>query len=230
MGTLIAGWIDAAASLLAAVLFFRFYSTATMARFYKKRWVMVVCGFLLLYSLIGIINAYRKYIQGRPPTRGELQEAMAANNALVTQDVVFTSPDGYTLVLPAGYAYTTYSSGPISLTAIKKHSQASAQSAIVVARQQGRGELASLIHETLQALKGKNSTYAFSSEASFSIGEKKAMRVTVDVEKEGVPVKGIFVFTKAGTTIYEFMMSCPASLFSQEFSEFEKVIRSVRLQ
>ncbi len=113
MGTLIAGWIDAAIAFLAAGLFFRFYYTATMARFYKKRWVMVVCCFLLLYSLIGSTNAYRKYVQGRPPTRGELQKAMAANNTFVTQDAVFTSPDGYTLVLPAGYAYTTYSSGPI---------------------------------------------------------------------------------------------------------------------
>ncbi len=84
------------------------------------------------------------------------------------------------------------------------------------------------MRDTLKSLKSKNSTYAFSSESSFSIGEKEAMRVTVDVEKEGAPVKGIFVFTKAGTTIYEFMMSCPASLFSQESSEFEKVIRSVR--
>ncbi len=230
MGTLIAGWIDAAISLLAAVLFFRFYSTATLAHFYKKKWVLVVCGFLLLYSLLGMTNAYRKYVQGRPPTKGQLQTAMATNSTLVTQDSVFTSPDGYSLVLPAGYAYTTYSSGPISLTAIKKHSQASAQSAIVVARQQGREELASLIHETLQALKSKNSTYAFSSESSFSIGEKEAMRVTVDVEKEGVPVKGIFLFAKAGTTIFSVMMSCPASLFSQEAAEFEKVIQSVRFQ
>ena len=61
MGTMIAGWIDAAISLVAAGLFFRFYYTSTMARFYKKKWVIVVCGFLLLYSLIGVSNAYRTY-------------------------------------------------------------------------------------------------------------------------------------------------------------------------
>jgi hypothetical protein len=189
VGTLIAGWIDAAISLLAAGLFFRLYYTSTMARLYKKKWVMVVCCFLLLYFLIGITNAYRKYVQGRPPTKAELQKAMAANNTLVTEDAVFTSPDGYTLVLPTGYAYTTYSSGPISLTAIKKHSQASAQSAIVVARQQGREELASLTRATLKSLKAKNSTYAFSSESSFSIGEKEAIRVTESWRKRASPLK-----------------------------------------
>ncbi len=230
MGTLIAGWIDAAIAFLAAGLFFRFYSTSTMARFYKKKWVMVVCCFLLLYSLIGITNAYRKYVQGRPPTKAELQKAMAANSTLVDQDVVFNSPSGYTLVLPAGYAYTTYSSGAISLTAVKRHSQSSAQSAIVVARQQSNEELGSLIQDTLKVLKSKNSTYAFSAESQLSISDKQAIRVDVDVEKEGIPIKGIFIFTKAGNSIFEFMLSCPASLFSQESAEFEKIIRSLSLR
>jgi hypothetical protein len=230
MGTLIAGWIDTAISLFAAALFFKFYYTSTMARFYKKKWVIVVCCFMLLYSLIGITRAYRNYAQGKPPTQADLQKAIAANSTLVDQDVVFTSPYGYTLVLPAGYAYTTYSSGAISLTAIKKHSQSSAQSAIVVARQQSNEELASLIQDTLKVLKSKNSTYAFSSESQLSISDKQAIRVDVDVEKEGIPIKGIFVFTKTGDSIFEFMLSCPASLFSQESAEFEKVIRSFSLR
>ncbi len=230
MGTLIAGWLETAISLFTAALFLKFYYTSTMSRFYKKKWVIVVCCFMVLYSLIGITRAYRNYAQGRPPTQAELQKAMAANSTLVDHDVVFTSPDGYTLVLPAGYAYTTYSSGALSLTAVKKHSQSSAQSAIVVARQQSNEELDSLITETLKVLKGKNSTYAFSSESEVSISDKQAIKVDVDVAKEGIPIKGIFVFTKAGNTIFEIMMSCPASLFSQESAEFEKVIRSFRLR
>jgi hypothetical protein len=230
MGTLIAGWIDSAISLFTAGLFFTFYHNSNLSRFYKKKWVIVVCCFMLLYSIIGITHAYRNYTQGRPPTQAELQKAMAANTTLVDQDYVFNSPDGYTLVVPAGYAYTTYSSGAISLTAVKTHSQSSAQSAIVVARQQGNEELESLIKETLKLLKSKNSTYAFSLESPLSIGDKKAIRVTVDVEKEGIPIKGIDIFTKAGNTIFEIMMSCPASLFAQESAEFEKVIRSLRLR
>lgn len=229
MGTLIAGWIDPAISLFAAAFFLRFYYVPTMPRFYKKRWVVVVCCFLLLNSIIGITHAYRNYTQGKPPTREDLQKAMAANNTLVKQDFVFTSPDGYTLVLPAGYAYTTYASGAISLTAVKKHPQASEQSAIVVARQQGNEELEPLIRNTLKSLKGKNSTYAFSPESPFSISGKEAVRVTLDVEKAGVPIKGILIFARAGSTIFEVMMSCPARLFSQESAEFEKVIGSFRL-
>jgi hypothetical protein len=54
--------------------------------------------------------------------------------------------------------------------------------------------------------------------------------VNVDVEKGGIPVKGILVFAKIGDSVFSLMMSCPASLFSQESAEFEKVIRSLRLR
>ena len=230
MGTLIAKWVDTAFTFFIAALFLKFYYTSKMSRFYKKKWVIVVSCFMMLYSIIGITHAYRNYTQGRPPTKGELQKEIAANNTLVDQDFVFNSQDGYTLVVPAGYAYTTFSSGAISMTAVKKQSQSSTQSAIVVARQQGSEELESLIEETIKILKSRNSTYAFSSESQLSISDKKAIKVNVEVEKEGIPIKGIYIFTKAGNNIFEIMMSCPASLFSQESADFEKVIRSLKLR
>jgi len=227
MGTLIAGWVDIAILFFTAALFLKFYYTSKMSRFYKKKWVIVVCSFMILYSIIGIT---RNYSQGRLRTKADLQKGIAANSTLVDQDFVFNSPDGYTLVVPAGYAYTTFSSGAISMIAVKKQSQTSAQSAIIVSRQQGSEELESLIKDTIKLLKKKNSTYAFSSESPLSISGKKAIRVNVDVEKEGISVKGIYIFTKAGNNIFAIMMSCPASLYSQELGEFEKVIRSLRLR
>jgi hypothetical protein len=230
MGTLIAGGINTAITFLIAALFLRFYYTSKMRHFYKKKWVIVACSFMMLYSIIGITHAYREYTQGRLPRKEELQKEIAAHNTLVDQDFVFNSPDGYTLVVPAGYAYTTFSSGAISMTAVKKQPQSSTQSAIVVARQQGSEGLESLVKDTMKILKSKNSTYAFSLESPLSISDKKAIRVNVDVEKEGVPIKGIFLFTRAGSNVFQIMMSCPASLFSQESAEFEKVIRSLRLR
>ena len=230
MGTLIGGWIGTAITFFAAGLFLKFYYNSKMSRFYKKKWVIVACSFMVLYAIIEGINAYRDYAQGRPPIKGELQKAIAANNNLVTQDFAYNSPDGYTLVVPAGYAYTTFPSGALSLIAIKKLSQSSTQSAIVVSRQQGRDDLETLTEEIIKVLKKKNSTYAFSSESQLSISDKKAIRVNVEVEKEGTLIKGIYVFTKTGNYIFSIMMSCPASIFPQESGEFEKVINSFRLQ
>ncbi len=184
----------------------------------------------MLYSIIGIINVYRNYAQSRPHTKEELQKSIIANNTLVDRDFIFNSPDGYTLVVPAGYAYTTFPSGAMSLIAIKKQTQSSTRSAIVVARQQGRDELDSLTEGIIKALKRKNSTYTFSSESQLSISGIKAIRVNVEVEKQGTLIKGIYVFTKTGNYIFSIMMSCPASLYPQESGEFEKVINSFRLR
>jgi hypothetical protein len=162
MGTLIAECIGATITLFAAALFLKLYCASKTSRFHKQRWVIVVCLLMMLSSLIGIINAHRSHAQGRPPTKGELQQAIAAHNTLVDHDFVYNSPDGYSLIVPAGYAYTTFSSGAISMTAIKKQPQSSTQSAIIVARQQGREELESLLKDTIKTLQSRNSTYAFS--------------------------------------------------------------------
>ena len=196
MGTLIGGWIGTAITFFAAGLFLKFYYNSKMSRFYKKKWVIVACSFMVLYAIIEGITAYRDYAQGRPPIKGELQKAIAANNTLVTQDFAYNSPDAYTLVVPAGYAYTTFPSGALSLIAIKKQSQSSTQSAIVVARQQGRDDLETLTEEIIKVLKKKNSTYAFSSESQLSISDlrvpnthRQSTLICDRIKKYPIPIK-----------------------------------------
>ena len=109
------------------------------------------------------------------------------NDSLAGQDHIFKSPDRYTLVVPAGYAYTTLSSGAMSMTAVKKRSK----SAIIVAKYKTDDDLESLVQGTIEVLKRKNPTYAFPSESPVSIGDKEAIEGDVDVEKEGTPIKGM---------------------------------------
>ena len=98
------------------------------------------------------------------------------------------------------------------MVAVKKQSRSSTQCAILVGRQQSSEELEGLIKETIKVLKKKNSTYAFSSESPLSISGKKAVRVNVDVEKEGISVKGIYIFTKAGNNIFAITMPAGAAI------------------
>ena len=67
MGILIAGWIEAAITLSAALLLLKFYYTSKMPFFYKKKWVIVVCAITMLCSLIEVTQAYINYAQGRTP-------------------------------------------------------------------------------------------------------------------------------------------------------------------
>jgi len=228
MGVLVAGWIGAAFTFFLALFFLKVLYMSQTSRFHRHKWVIVASCVMMLGSIVQISNAYRNNGETRVPTKGELQEAIAAHNTLVDQDFVYDSPEGYSVMVPAGYAYTTFPSGAVSMTAVKK--QSSGQSAILVAKQQSNEELESLVTKTVDVLKNKNSTYAFSPSSEVLLGDKKAIRVDLDVEKQGVPIKGTFLFAKTGNTCFEIMMSCPASDYLQESAAFEKVIQSSRIR
>jgi len=228
MGVFVAEWIGAAFTFFLALFFLKVLYVSKSSRFHKHKWVVVASCVMMLSSIVQIGNAYRNDKESRVPTKDELQKAIAANNTLVDQDFVYDSPDGYSVMVPAGYAYTTFPSGAISMTAVRKES--TGQSAILVARQQSNEELESLVTKTINALKTKNSTYSFSPASEVPLGDKKGIKVDLDVEKEGIPIKGIFIFAKTGNTCFEIMMSCPASIYSQESPAFERVIQSSRIR
>jgi hypothetical protein len=226
MAALISGWTSAAITLFAAALFLTQYTSKT-SRLYKRKWVMAACLVMVLSSVVGITSVYRSDAQGKSPSRAEVQEALSTRGTLAEKDVTYDSPDGYSVTIPSGYVYTTYPSGNVSMTAVKK--QPGGQSAIVIARQRSNGEIESIVNDMTAILKKRNPTYAFSPGSQISLGDRMAMRIDVGVEKEGVPIKGVFVFTKVGNTCFELMMSCPASLFDRESPVFEKLIESTRL-
>jgi hypothetical protein len=228
MGVIVAQWIGAAFTFFLALLFLKVLYLSKTSRFHRHKWVIVASCVMMLGSIVQISNAYRNNDETRVPTKGELQEAIAAHNTLVDDDFVYDSPDGYSLTVPAGYAYTTFPTGALSMTAVKK--QSSGQSTILVARQQSGEELESLVTKTIDVLKNKNPTYAFSPSSEVLLGDKKAIRVDLDVEKQGVPIKGVLIFAKTGNTCFEIMMSCPASLYSEESAAFEKAIQSSRIR
>ena len=226
----IAKWMNILVILFTVSLFIKFYFTTTMSYFYKKKWVIVVCSILVLSITVQIIDTVISNNRNRLPTKDELRSKIAAKNTLVDQDFVYNSSDGYTLVVPAGYAYTTFPFGAISMTAFKNLSPSSMQSGITVSRRQVSEELEYIVTETMKELLKLNPTYVFSSVTKFSIRDKKAFKASLEVVKEGIPVKGYFVFTKAGDKFFTFTMSCPAGNFQQESIVFEKVVQSLRLQ
>ena len=228
MGVFVAEWIGAAFTFFLALFFLKVLYVSKSSRFHKHKWVVVASCVMMLSSIVQIGNAYRNDKESRVPTKDELQKVIAANNTLVDQDFVYDSPDGYSVMVPAGYAYTTFPSGAISMTAVRKES--TGQSAILVAKQLSSEELESLVLKTIDVLKHKNSTYVFSRSSEVPLGDKKAIRVDLDVQKEGVPIKGILIFAKTGSTCFEIMMTCPASDYGEESPSFEKVIQSSKIR
>ena len=117
MARLIAQWIDNGIMIIAAFLLLRFYFKPEAKRLYKKKWILVGCGIMLLYSVIEIGLAYREHSKTRIPSRAKLEQTILANNTLAEANLVYCSPHGYSILVPKGYAHTHFTSGPFSLTA-----------------------------------------------------------------------------------------------------------------
>jgi len=224
---IIAKWINILISLIIPAFFIKLYFTPSMAFFYKKKWVIVASSILILCTIVQNIDTLIIGNKNRLPAKEELQRKIAANNTLVDQDFLYTSSDGYSLIVPTGYAYTTFPSGAISMTAFKNLLPSSMQSGITVSRRQVSEELEYLMTDAMKILKSGNPSYTFHSILKFSINNQKAFKVSVEVQKEGVPIKGVFVFTKTGNKFLGFNMSCPASFFPQESKAFDKVVQSI---
>jgi hypothetical protein len=229
MAANIAKWMNLLVLLLTAAFFIKTYYTPSMSFFYKKKWVIVLSSILILCTVIQVIDALITTDANRVPTKEELRSKITAKNTLVDQDFVYNSVDGYSLVVPAGYAYTTFPSGAISMTAFKNLAP-SIQSGITISRRQVSEELENIMAETMKVLKSGNSTYSFHAIQKFSISNKNAFKSSVEVVKEGVPINGIFIFTKSGNNFLLATLACPTSHFQKESLVFEKVIQSLTLR
>ena len=223
MAVLIAQFIDNGIMMVAAAVLLRFYFKPVATRLYKKKWIPFACAFMILYSLSEIGLAYREHLQHRLPSQEELEETILASNTVVESDLLYSSPHGYSILIPKGFAYTEFTSGPFSLTAIE------GTTGLVVARQSCSDVLDTIVPETCRSLTQKNPTYTFSDERSFSIGGTPATRVKIGVTKENGPVQGIILFFRKGRNLFQVMLSCGAGEFSGKQAQFESVIESLEL-
>lgn len=223
MARLIAQFIDNGIMLVAAAVLLRFYFKPEATRLYRKKWIPFACAFMILYSLVEIGLAYRENLQSRLPTRQELEKTILANNTVADADLRYTSPHGYSILIPRGYAYTEFGSDPFSLTAIK------GTSGLVVARQACPDALGKIVAETCGYLKQKNPTYTFTGQQSITIGGTPAIRTNVAVTKENGPVEGFILYFKKGSNLFQVMLTCAAAEFSDNKSQFESIIESLTL-
>lgn len=224
MTHLIAQWIDKGIMILAAFLLLRFYFKPGAKYLYKKKWVPFACVFMVLYSVVDIGLTYREHSKTRIPSKAELERTMLANNTLAEADLVYRSPHGYSILVPKGYAYTHFASGPVSLTVFKDNST------VVVSKLPTISDpLDKTAQDTCRYLKQKNSTYSFSAPESVQVGKTPAIRLTAQVTKESVLIEGVLLFFKNDGQLFQVICSCPEAVFQENKNQFESIIASLAL-
>jgi len=223
MERLIAQFINNGIMLIAAGVLLCLYFEPEMTRLYKKKWIPFACAFMIISSLIKMGLTYREYLHTRLPSRHELAKTILNKHTVTGDDLKFISPHGYSILIPRGYAYTEFDSGPFSLTALN------GTSGIVVSRQVCPDALGTIVAETCRCLKQKNPTYVFSDQQSGTIGDIPTIRFNVSVTIETGPTEGFMLYFKKDSNLFQVILSCATVDFPENKPQFESIIKSLTI-
>ena len=206
--------------LISAFIFFTLYSNPKAIFSYKKRWAIVACWFMVIYSLFGLTKSYQTFVKMHFPTKAEIDRAITYNGKIVKKEMLYKSPDGYTVLIPEGYAYSTHPSGAMSLVARK------GDSIIVVMMFPSTDTLEKLMQDSCNHLNKKGQTRSFSKPLPVKINDNNGLRIDIEAKKQNMRIHSICLFFKKGNMAYQLQLICPQELFTTIKEEYEKVINS----
>ena len=220
MTRLIAQWVDNGIMIVAADVLLRLYFRPEAKRLYKKKWVLLCCTFMILYSVAELGLAHRKHFQSRVPSRAEVEKTILAEGVVFTADQIHSSQDGYEILVPAGYRRVEMASGAVSLVAVKEGVS------LLVAVLPTSESLGKTVADAKQHLTSKNSTYVFLAEQSRTLADVNVVTLEFEVTKQGVPMQGLMAMFQKENTLFQVMMSSRQDMFLSQRLEFEKIIQS----
>ncbi len=224
MTKLIVQCIDNGIMIIAAAMLIRYYFKPEAKRLYKKKWVLVVCILLILYSVVDFGLAYREHITSRIPSRESVEKTIQKSGQIVSEDFIFASGDGYQILIPSGYTYTSSQIGALSLTATKDHS------AFLIFKTHDSSNPDRIMDNVLVAMQKKNPTVRLDDRSKLRINESEAVRIDCSVTKNNVPAKLILVLCQKGNTLFQLTFSCPKELFTELNAEYDKILKSFKIK
>ena len=220
----ILNWADKAVMIFAALLLLRYYFNPKNPRLYKKKWVLFVSGFLLFYCIFDLVVTYREYSSSRLPTSEKLKETILSDGVILSEDVTYASPDGYQILIPAGYRYVKGEPGAISLSATKEGA------ALLVTKMTDPKPLDELGTKIVEELKGRASESKLQSRRDISLKGADALRLDWELVRKGIPVNVIMILAKQGRSLFYLTISCPGEFSGRSGPEFDRIIDSFMIE
>ncbi len=210
--------------LIAAVILLRYYFKPDVKRLYKKKWVLAGCIFMILYSVVEFGLACREHFASRIPSRESVEKAIRSSGQTASEDFVFSSEDGYEILIPAGYTYILSQTGGLSLTATKDYS------AFLVVKMQDSASLDAIMDHALAAIRKRHSTLKLNERCNIRISKSNAVRIDCSVTKNNVPAELILVLCRSGSTLFQLTFSCPQEQFRELKPRYEQILKSFKMQ
>jgi len=179
---------------------------------------------MILYSVVEFGLAYREHITSRIPSRKSVEKTIRNSGQIVSKDFIFSSGDGYQILIPSGYTYASSRIGGLSLTATKDHS------AFIVFKTQDAASLDRITDNVLIAMRERNPTFRLDDRRKIRVNEAEAVRIDCRATRNNVPAKLILVLCQKGNTLFQLTFSCPQELFAELKAEHEKILTSFKIK
>ena len=206
--------------VITGLVLIRFYFNPKVPRLHKKKWVPVLSVFVLSYGIYGVFEAYQGYSKNQIPSKNELEKSISDHGVIATEDISYTSQDGYEILIPANYTYITSQHGRWSLTARKDYS------ALLVAKYKSVLNLSKHLDDISSQFKKSSPTVKVLSRREITGHDAEVQRVDLEMERQGVPVRVTIVFFNAGETLYQLNLTGPKLFYGLMEAEFERIINS----
>ena len=225
-------WTDIAGAIteLAAFpigLYYLYFSP--QSKFRKKTWVLVLLGIGFLASSAHVtLNYLAKVREAEAETaqlRKKVMSSVDQGGTVSAQDTVFASPDGYWILIPAGYTYSKPAGTPFSMIAIKNATsiQTPAMSVMTLASNATNDEFSDQIRKGMVQ---KNSSTKFTEPVKIRNGTTDLDRVEMTSTRDGGHIKGIVLFaTKSGKN-YAVILGTKEDMYAAAKPEFERIASS----
>ncbi|HAD04050.1 MAG: hypothetical protein A2091_13280 [Desulfuromonadales bacterium GWD2_61_12] len=211
--------IDGAVNVLFTIAFISLYFIPKYPKLYKKKWLLLAAVFFLILGGNSLYKGAKNYAGQRIPQKAEVEQSLLKNGQLALDDFIYTSPDGFKILIPSGFTYSV-PSGAISLMAVKTIDQ-NANIALIVLKLNDSKSLDQLISDIMK-LDANGKKYFFDKD----IQRQYLRRGYVEVLKDGVSGKAAIALIKNENSIYQVMMSTKNSHFEKIEPIFERVLNS----
>jgi hypothetical protein len=216
-------------SIVAAVL-----ALACLAAFFNRKlsglrhkwWLLVLAVAALVIAAAGLFEI--RAVHARRRTRVSIGETRASATVKEAPPAaeVFTAvilPDCQ-LLLPPGYKYSKYSTGPVLMTAYKPAAE------IGIVKLDYQATIEEALERTCDYMLKNNAKCIFRSRQPVEAGPARMMRADFSLARSGVPETSIFVFFQEDGPLYQLQFSCAQKDFEKEGRAFFDVIQSFSLR
>ncbi|HEY0781117.1 MAG TPA: hypothetical protein VGE98_01580, partial [Thermoanaerobaculia bacterium] len=187
--------LDKLIALVVAAVLVTLYLSPRLPRFHRRKWVLIVAVLPLFYCVYGLLWIYNRVQEAPPPLPspppGDVKVVETPLTAL-TKDVLFASPDGYHILIPAGFKYFTSGPSQMSLAAVHEGSS------VAVFKIDADQALDAFVKQTEKALQATNASYRFEPAAAIQSGTAAGRRVAIAVEKDGKKYAGTLLLFQRG--------------------------------